>query len=498
MGLSWREVRALNYGTIGRTVHGIARINEDDSAEEFWFDPPSLWRVDRDGTPQWITTPTDEWRQSPDAMVHTALGGHMRVTMIAGAHSKILVDAHTNWPIPTSGGPGFPDMGDPISIESTSVRGRDGWRVEFPQSQYQSPQTFVIDADTGMVIGWSSGEDRVELLSYTLDEVFDPSLFTYTGAVIEDAEESAALQATYDEQQRLLAEIPRPAPAWYPTTVNVTAADGDPATGALDMAINVTGPSVFLRRWLTGTTPPPESPYMSFQSDPLRAVGQVWTYELTSYPPLPHDEGRRIIDSIPPVDPPRPAQQIVNEQRTAQADYEHALSTPGTVETTGIIYTGPVNVSYMQFYLQADNEDASIATGGQRRAFGLVTEAMAGQITLTTGLHTGNVGVTLEIADDLPTPPVDEWEEIGEVSMTVDSPLRLTGWGDAEPGVVLPISRGTYRLRYCANNMDAAQEADTGDLIDEYKITIWPSPIRPDELIKQSSQFANYWNNLDQ
>ncbi|MFW0788585.1 hypothetical protein [Gordonia sp. CPCC 205333] len=371
---------------------------------------------------------------------------------------------------------------------------RPGWRVEFAENSQLPAQAFVFDAETGLVLAWSSGTEHIELISYTLDEQLDPALFTYTGPVVEEADERIALQAEHEEKQRALDALPKPAPAWYPFSISVNATDGDTSTGALDMSLNISGPSLSVRRWLTGTTPPEPSPYSSFD-DAVRTVGNIWTYELTSHSPLAEIDARRILESIPPVDPPRPAAEIIAEQQAAEAAHELALRTPGTAETTGIIYSGPVNVSYMQFYLHAYN-DGEVSVGTPQN-FGLIGGDTPGQVLFTTGLHTGDVGVTLEIADIRPELALNDWEEVGEVPLTVDAPLILTGWGTGDPGVRLPISKGTYRLRYCANNMDAAREADVGELIDEYQITIWPSPIQPDELIKQTSQAAGYWNDLE-
>lgn len=91
-------------------------------------------------------------------------------------------------------------------------------------------------------------------------------------------------------------------------------------------------------------------------------------------------------------------------------------------------------------------------------------------------------------------PDVDtSWEEIVEAPLAVDAPLTLTGWGMSEPDIELHLSPGTYRLRYSATNMTAAREADTGAQIDSYLITIWPSPLSPGEVLRQTSDIAAYW-----
>ncbi|MBD0860524.1 hypothetical protein IA539_04790 [Gordonia sp. zg691] len=87
---------------------------------------------------------------------------------------------------------------------------------------------------------------------------------------------------------------------------------------------------------------------------------------------------------------------------------------------------------------------------------------------------------------------ISEADEIVEAPLTVGSPLVLSGWSSGQPGVELPLTRGTYRVRYSATNMDAAAEADTGSDIDSYLIEIWPAAIAPDEILKQTSDHARY------
>ena len=92
-----------------------------------------------------------------------------------------------------------------------------------------------------------------------------------------------------------------------------------------------------------------------------------------------------------------------------------------------ILFQGDVRVSYRQLYVQ--NSDPlpegfpDGAWAGQEN--GLCGAAYPGLLFLTTGLHTGNVGFTVESHDQ--TPPIDDsWEEIVEVSFT---PGRAGGTG---------------------------------------------------------------------
>jgi len=80
------------------------------------------------------------------------------------------------------------------------------------------------------------------------------------------------------------------------------------------------------------------------------------------------------------------------------------------------VYSGELHVSYMQFYVDSRREfgeEPWDSRAGQRN--GLCGAAVPGFLFCTTGLHTGRVGLTVEVHED--APPVAEcWEEVVEVS----------------------------------------------------------------------------------
>jgi hypothetical protein len=117
---------------------------------------------------------------------------------------------------------------------------------------------------------------------------------------------------------------------------------------------------------------------------------------------------------------------------------------------------------------------------------------------LITGLHTGHVGFAIDV---LNAPPAldDTWDEIVEVSFIVgDEPVVLQDWY-AEPVTSIPLSSGSYRVRYCARNMDKAHEVDTiledAEPIDFYFLAFWAEARSQDCVIKQTSENAAYWHN---
>jgi hypothetical protein len=78
---------------------------------------------------------------------------------------------------------------------------------------------------------------------------------------------------------------------------------------------------------------------------------------------------------------------------------------------------GEVHVDYGQIYVLSDPDsfgpDLAEAFAGQRA--GLCGAAVPGALWLSTGLHTGHVGFTVEVHDQ--APPLDPvWEDAVEVS----------------------------------------------------------------------------------
>jgi hypothetical protein len=153
-------------------------------------------------------------------------------------------------------------------------------------------------------------------------------------------------------------------------------------------------------------------------------------------------------------------------------------------------------VHYWQIYVVSgdDHPDREASFAGQRN--GLCGAAMPGYLFLITGLHTGEVGFTVEVHDE--APPLDEsWQEIVEASFRPEGETFLLGWaGDwCQP---LNLAQASYRVRYCATGMDEGNDQDTRlddePQADRYLLQLWPAPPEPDTVIKQTSEIATYWH----
>lgn len=167
-----------------------------------------------------------------------------------------------------------------------------------------------------------------------------------------------------------------------------------------------------------------------------------------------------------------------------------------------LAFDGRLHVHYGQAYVfsgstRGDTGDMEACFRGQSN--GLLGAAQDGMLFLITGLHTGQVGFTLEVAESEPPPIDDSWEECVETGYAPEGDdARLVDW-DGRVVCQLRLDGPDYRVRYSARGMDAGREADTvmedEELVDFYRLSFWPSPAAPDCVIKQTSEIARYWHN---
>jgi hypothetical protein len=161
------------------------------------------------------------------------------------------------------------------------------------------------------------------------------------------------------------------------------------------------------------------------------------------------------------------------------------------------LFNGELWVDHSQFYVESQKDSFPAHPrepfAGQRN--GLCGAASPGFLCLVTGLHTGEVGLTVESHEE--PPRIDEaWEEIVEVSFTPGSDTMVLASGqDAWP---LELDQVSLRVRYCGSGMEQGREADTRmeeePQLDHYLLQFWPGPAEPDRVVKQTSAIAAYWH----
>ncbi|WP_439678581.1 hypothetical protein [Embleya sp. MST-111070] len=164
------------------------------------------------------------------------------------------------------------------------------------------------------------------------------------------------------------------------------------------------------------------------------------------------------------------------------------------------VFEGSVDVAYMQMYVDSRAQWSAIEEdhcAGQVN--GLCGAAVEGYLFLTTGMHTGSVGLTIEVHDG--PPEVDgRWEDVVEAPFTPQSrTVRLAQWGDAD-ACEFELDPVDHRVRYCAMGMDEANAHGVvfaGEPpVDRYLLQFWLAPAEPDRVVRQTSDQAAYWNRI--
>lgn len=123
---------------------------------------------------------------------------------------------------------------------------------------------------------------------------------------------------------------------------------------------------------------------------------------------------------------------------------------------------------------------------------GLVS-ADGGAIEVATGIHTGDIHVTVETYAQAPDPDPG-WEEIAEISCHSSSgQLLVTSFMD-EPADLPSLASqgpGPYRLRVHARGRDTAVDQTTVDeVVESYLIQSWPAAHHDASLVKATDAYG--------
>ncbi|MFF7250171.1 hypothetical protein ACFZBU_40560 [Embleya sp. NPDC008237] len=164
------------------------------------------------------------------------------------------------------------------------------------------------------------------------------------------------------------------------------------------------------------------------------------------------------------------------------------------------VFEGSVRVAYMQMYVEAARRRyRSRGITGRVRRTACVAPRWRGFLFLITGVHTGHVGLTIEVHEGPPT--VDgRWEEVVEAPFTPQTrAVRLAQWADVD-ACEFELDTVEYRVRYCAVGMDEASAHGVvldGELpVDRYLLRFRPAPSEPDRVVRQTSDKAAYWHKF--
>jgi hypothetical protein len=149
-----------------------------------------------------------------------------------------------------------------------------------------------------------------------------------------------------------------------------------------------------------------------------------------------------------------------------------------------------VDVEYHRF--QITDPQGPVAGDLDASRTGLVS-ADGGAIEVTTGVHTGEVFVTVEPHSQRPD-PAPGWEEIAEISChSLSGEVFVTSFMDDPADLPSLASQGpgSYRLRVHARGRDRAVDQTTVDeVVESYLIQSWPAAHQDALLVKATDTYG--------
>ncbi|MFC9916063.1 hypothetical protein [Streptomyces sp. NPDC059862] len=153
--------------------------------------------------------------------------------------------------------------------------------------------------------------------------------------------------------------------------------------------------------------------------------------------------------------------------------------------------SGSVPVQYHQFDIS--DEDGPASPDLDRRHNGLVRVA-DGAIIVMTGIHTGDVDVTVTLHEAEPAPVDGNWQEIVEISAhSASGELMVRGMMD-DLDEELPVlsfnGPGDYRLRVHARGRDTAVDLAPDEVTEWYLIQAWPAPAQEVTVLRQTDGYG--------
>ncbi|MER6784180.1 hypothetical protein ABT330_05920 [Streptomyces sp. NPDC000658] len=152
---------------------------------------------------------------------------------------------------------------------------------------------------------------------------------------------------------------------------------------------------------------------------------------------------------------------------------------------------GLVPVQYHQFDISDEGGPTGPILEAGHNGLMQVTD---GVITVLTGIHTGNVDVTVTLHESEPAAGDDNWQECVEISAhSASGDLMVRGLMD-DLDDELPLlsfdGPGDYRLRVHARGRDTAFDLAPEGVTEWYLIQVWPAPTGPPTVLSRSDAYG--------
>lgn len=110
-------------------------------------------------------------------------------------------------------------------------------------------------------------------------------------------------------------------------------------------------------------------------------------------------------------------------------------------------------------------------------------------VVISTVRKFGTTRVTLDVVEDEPEPPSEEWQHVAEVSLDRGGPLEILSWpGDQEPQSMHVIPAGPVRLRVQWGGLVPGLPEgmyEQGNSDEHLAIVVWPAAIAPFAVLRE-------------
>jgi hypothetical protein len=156
---------------------------------------------------------------------------------------------------------------------------------------------------------------------------------------------------------------------------------------------------------------------------------------------------------------------------------------------------------YRQFYVedaQTDPAQSAAPEFWSQEAFERGLAVARDMIAVGTARY-GVVQVELEIADAGPDADLEDWDQINECGIELQSGTLLVRGctQDAESAQRFDVTPGSYRVRVFYGNLDTGDtDAEEGD--DLYRVVLWPGEVVAPRVLKSyESRTDNEYSELE-
>ncbi len=155
-------------------------------------------------------------------------------------------------------------------------------------------------------------------------------------------------------------------------------------------------------------------------------------------------------------------------------------------------YNFTIQCDHYQFYIEdrfAEVDSNDLWNDVSSNDMFVVARGLIGVGTVRYG---GNVNVSIEIQDHKPIINFDDWDQIVECSIVIESGTIFISSPEMpmSSSPYISITRGTYRAAICYGGLDLVKDDNTNEGEDYYQIMLWPEEFDKSKILKRWQKLA--------